>query len=214
MGWLSTHGFSSPRGREGVVFRSGVLSVSFLVLPLSQSNFVSPGLLWSPCESPDLLLPQSSIIHWHIQGPGSSRNIRTLPDGLWKAGHPQVIPVPRLFIERERQQTQPMKQLLACWGKHPWPLVLLFVNYLCCDASRRPRPPLGPSVSGSVHSVTFRGCTEVTRTQLCFQICCLWLPAHAAPLQVISCPRGVQEDLIANRADLIAQSMPLCGFKT
>lgn len=109
LGWLSTHGFSSPRGREGVVFRSRVLSVSFHVLPLSQSNFVSLGLLWSPCESPDLLLPQSSIIHWHVQGHGSNRNTGTLPDGLWKAGHLEVIPVPRLFIEWERQQTQPMK---------------------------------------------------------------------------------------------------------
>lgn len=103
---------------------------------------------------------------------------------------------------------------MAYWGKNPQPLVLLFVNYLCRGTSRRPRPPSGPSVAGGFRSVTFRGCAEVTRIQLYFQLCCLWLPAHAAPLQVISCPRGVQADLIANRADLLTRRTQIRGFKT
>lgn len=190
----------------------------------SQCNFLScpcpRAILWAWGYSGHNVSPQlccslkapSSTGTTEAMGAAGTPGHRLM--GCGKAGHPEAIPVPRLFIERERQQTQPMEQLLAYWGKNPGPLVLLFVNYLCCGTSRRPCPPWGPSIVVSFCSVTSHECSEVTRIQLYFQLCCLWLPAHAAPLQGISCPRGVQEDLIANRADLITQSTQLCGFKT
>lgn len=158
-------------GREGVVFRSRVLAVSFLVLPLSQSNFVSLRLLWSPCESSALaeivLLPHSSSIHWHKRGSGSSR---MLPDGLWESSTPQGY-------------SRAHAAALGLVGTNPQPLVLLFVNSLCCGTWRRPRAPSGPSVGGSFRSVALCGCSEVTRTQVCFQLCCTGCQHTLQPCQ-------------------------------
>lgn len=171
-------------GREGVVFRSRVLAVSFLVLPLSQSNFVSLRLLWSPCESSALaeivLLPQSSSIHWHKRGSGSSR---TLPDGLWESSTPQGYSRAQPVHLMGNTTAWAHAAALGLVGTNPQPLVLLFVNSLCCGTWRRPRAPSGPSVGGSFRSVALCGCSEVTRTQVCFQLCCTGCQHTLQPCQ-------------------------------
>lgn len=156
LGLLSTHGFSSPwgKGRSGFEKQSSVSVVSY-PRPIL-------GLLWSPCEPPALpepvLLPPSSVIPWHSQGHGSSRSTRTLPDGLWESRTPQGVlySSTRLFTKWETQQLEPMKQLLAYWGKTHglWWWCLLII---CAVVPRGGSVlPLGLAVFALSHSVDAR----------------------------------------------------------
>lgn len=143
-------------GKGGVVLRSRVLSVLFHI----------PGQFWG-CSghrvSPQLCLSlccslQALSSPWHSQGHGSSRSTRTLPDGLWESRTPQGVlySSTRLFTKWETQQLEPMKQLLAYWGKTHglWWWCLLII---CAVAPRGGSVlPLGLAVFALSHSVDAR----------------------------------------------------------
>ena len=155
--------FLPLRGRKGAVFRSSFLSVSFLVLPLSQNNFVSLGLhcmlpvtVWVPQPRPGLRCslkdPLSTSTTEAIEATGRSEK---LPDGgCGKArgtkGYSSAWP--GCSFSEKGNRLSPWSRSWPT-GKKIWPLVLLSLNYLCYGTTRRPCPP-----PGQVHSWQFVLC--------------------------------------------------------
>lgn len=66
--------------------------------------------------------------------------------GCGKQYTPRLFQCPGCSLNRKGNKFCPWS---SSWptGEKAGPLVLLFVNYLCCGSSRRPRPPSGPSIA-------------------------------------------------------------------
>jgi len=187
-------------GRKGVFFISSFLSVSFLVLPLSQNNSVSLGL---HCVLPvTLRVPQPCPrLRCSLKGPLSTSTMEAiqatersekLPDeggGKPRGTEGYSSAWPGCSFNEKVNRLSP-GGTSSPTGKKMWPLVLLSLNYLCSGTTRRPCSPLDQSIAGSLRSVTFSEYVEVTRIQLYFRCCCLLLPVHTVPLQVISFMKG------------------------